>query len=324
MILDVKDLKGEQGDPGCEGPRGPRGRRGHKGDPGCPGCEGPEGPKGCKGDPGCQGPKGCKGDPGCQGEKGDPGCEGPVGPKGCKGDPGCQGPKGCKGDPGCPGQEGPQGCKGDPGCQGEKGDPGCEGPKGEQGDPGCQGEQGDPGCEGPRGPRGRRGHKGNPGNGVKCACTAQIKNVLMQIMKLFPGSTIIVNYDDKGTAIGIPTKISRGILVLSNCEGCKTNAISICKIVAITLPCNDSLFKCDGTSKISFLPPPSPLPKGCDAKCEAGIRRILKSKIGRKEMVNIIAGGNLLGPNPVRETAYGIVVLGTSTIVCTCSIQEIR
>ena len=151
-----------------------------------------------------------------------------------------------------------------------------------------------------------------------------MKNVLRQIMELFPGSTIVVNYADKGTAIGIPTKVSRGILVLSNCEGVETNTISICKIVAITLTCNESFFKCNGTPKICFLPPPSPLPRGCDAKCEAGMRRILESKIECKEIVNIIAGGNFLGPNFVTDIAYGIVTLGTATIVSTCSIQEIR
>ena len=152
-----------------------------------------------------------------------------------------------------------------------------------------------------------------------------MKSVLRQIIELFPGSTIAVYYDDKGLAIGIPTRVlDGGILILSNTEGVETNAIGICKIVAVTLTDNDSFFNTDGSLKIRFLPPPCPPPIGCEAEYEAAVRRILESKIPSEVTVNIIAGGNFLEPNPVTGTAYGIAVLGASTIVSTCSIQDIR
>ncbi len=299
----------EKGDPGCSGPKG------EKGDPGCPG------PKGEKGDPGCPGPKGEKGDPGCsgpKGEKGDPGC---PGPKGEKGDPGCPGPKGEKGDPECPG---PKGEKGDPGPKGCKGDQGCPGPKGCKGDQGCPGPKGckgDPGCQGPKGDQ---GPQGQPGDAVECACTAQIKNVLSQIIELFPGTTVVINYENKGSAIGVPISLlDSGILVLSNSEEVKTHRISIRKIVAITLTCNNSLFNLDGSMKIDFLPPPTPLPISCAAECESAVRNTLESLIQDKAAVNIIAGGNFLEPNSVTHTAYGIAVLGNSTLVSTYTIEDI-
>ena len=236
-------------------------------------------------------------------------------PKGDKGDSGSIGPKGDKGDPGCPGPVGPKGCKGDQGCDGPKGckgDQGCDGPKGDKGDPGEQGPQGKPGPQ------------GQPGNALQYVCTAQIKNVLRYIIEKFPGLTITVNYCDRGSVVGIPTKLSNGgILVLSNSTGTETHIISICKIVAITLNGKESFFKSNESPKIEFLPPPSPLPIGFEADYEYEMRTILKSMIKSKAAVNIIAGGNLLGPNPVTDIAYGIAVLGTSTIVSICSIQEI-
>ncbi|WML34784.1 hypothetical protein [Clostridium sp. OS1-26] len=274
-------------------------------------CEetGPQGPKECKGDPGCPEPEGEEGDPGCpepEEEKGDSGC---PGPKGEKGDPGCPGPKGEQGDPG------PKGCKGDQGCPGPKGckgDQGCPGPKGCKGDPGCQG------------PKGDQGPQGQPGDAVECACTAQIKNVLSQIIELFPGTTVVINYENKGSAIGVPISLlDSGILVLSNSAEVKTHRISIRKIVAITLTCNNSLFNLDGSMKIAFLPPPAPLPISCAAECESAVRNTLESLIQGKAAVNIIAGGNLLESNSVTHTAYGIAVLGNSTLVSTYTIEDI-
>ncbi|SHH81568.1 collagen-like protein [Clostridium magnum] len=263
---------------------------------------GPPGSKGDKGDPGVMGPPGPKGD------KGDPGVMGPPGPKGDKGDPGVMGPPGPKGDKGDPGVMGP------PGPMGAKGDPGCPGAKGEKGDPGPRGAKGDQGCPGPQ---------GQSGDGVRWACTSQMKNVIMQIMKLFPNSSIEVNYEDKGSAIGIPTKLSKGVLILSNLKDNKTYAISIYKIIAVTLIGEGPLFESSRCSKINFLPPPAPLPRGCEADCEAEIRMVLRSMIGCKEKVNIVAGGSLFRDNPVTGTAYGIAILGNNTVISTWSIQEI-
>ena len=295
--------KGDPGEDGCDGAQGP------KGDPGEDGCDGPQGPRGPKGDPGedgcdgAQGPQGPKGDPG---EDGCDGEQGPCGPKGSKGDPGEQGPKGDPGEDGCPGRQGP-----------------C-GPKGSKGDPGEQGAQG---------PCGPRGPKGDPGDcssdTAKCACTSQMRNIIRQIIKLFPKSNVLVNYENHGSAIGILSCISSsssnmGMLIMTNSQGTVTNRINICKIVAVTLTHGDSFYDCDGDLKISALPAPSPLPEGCDASCEAAVRNTLKALIKTKETVNIVAGGNCLEPNKVTDTAYGIALLGKSTIVSTCSVEDIK
>jgi Collagen triple helix repeat (20 copies). len=205
---------------------------------------------------------------------------------------------------------GPQGCKGDPG---------------EMGPRGCKG---DPGEMGPMGPRGPQGPKGEPGELADCVCIAQMKYVLKQLIELFPYSNILVNYENGGSAIGIPHSLTpayphSGVLVLTNCAGAITHRIDICKIVAITLLCKDSLYECDEL-KLHFLPGPCHHIAGCLADCEAAIRETLQSLVGTCVNVTVIAGGNLLETNKVTATAYGIAILGESTIVSTCGIDEIR
>ncbi|AYD40425.1 hypothetical protein D4Z93_07755 [Clostridium fermenticellae] len=329
-----KGPKGCQGDPGATGPRGPmgpmgpRGPRGSKGDPGSTGARGPIGPMGPRG------PRGSKGDCGCQGSCGCPGPRGPRGPRGCQGDPGAagprgpigpRGPRGAKGDPGSTGARGPRGLKGDCGCQGSCG---CPGPRGPRGHRGCQGDPGATGPRGPMGPRGPRGAKGDPGSAgpsSECKCVSQMRNILEQIMCLFPNAIIDVAYENGGHVSGVPCGLTpngrnSGVLLLSNC-GKITNRINICRIAYITVR-NKCLIDCDGRLKICFLPVPDEIPQGGEADCERAVRKTLKSLIGCK--VNVVVGGTNTGYQRVRATAYGVALLSNNIIVSTCHIEDIK
>ena len=280
------------------------------------------------GKPGPRGPMGPRGPQGERGEKGEPGCEGHIGRRGP------QGEQGEKGEPGCQGPMGPRGPQGE---QGEKGEPGCEGHIGRRGPQGEQGEKGETGCQGPMGPRGPQGEKGEKGEkgetcaSVECICVAQIKNILRQIICLFPKSKILVNYENGGYAIGIPVALvpehsDGGVLKLANCCGLITHRINICRIAAITLisDCDDSFFDKNGCIKFDFLPPPCQSQKNDALSCEYAVRNSLIASACEKEMVTIIAGGSLLESNFVTAAAFGVVALGKTTIVSTCKIEDIR
>jgi hypothetical protein len=146
---------------------------------------------------------------------------------------------------------------------------------------------------------------------------------------LYPNSPIIVNYENGGSAFGIPNALvpafpESGVLVLTNAAGVKTHRINLCSIVALTLAANNSFFNADGSLKITFLPVPLTASIGSAHNCESEVRATLASLIPSRTLVNVIAGGNLLDPNPVTATAFAVAMLGPSTIVSTCRIEDIR
>jgi hypothetical protein len=301
------------GKPGPIGPRGPKGEKGDKGDPGPEGHIGRRGPQGEQGEPGCPGPMGPRGH---QGEKGDTGCDGPIGPRGPKGE------KGDKGDPG------PEGHIGRRGPQGEQGEPGCPGPMGPRGHQGEKGEKGDTGCDGPIGPR---GPKGESGTSVECICTSQIRNVLRQIMCMFPNSNILIHYENSGSAEGVPVALypdysDAGIVELADSCRRVVCKINICKIAAITLmdDCIESFYDEGGSIKFDFLIPEHDLLTGNAYNCEYAVRNSLIASAYKKNIVKVIAGGNELEPNIVTGAAFGVAVLGEKTIVSTCKVESIK
>ncbi|MDP4090874.1 MAG: hypothetical protein Q8930_16620 [Bacillota bacterium] len=327
--------KGEKGETGCAGPmgqRGPQGEKGEKGEPGCEGHIGRRGPQGEKGEQGEAGLMGPRGPRGPQGEKGETGCAGPMGPrgpqgeKGEKGEPGCEGHigrRGPQGEKGEQGEAGPMGPMGPRGPQGEKGETGCAGPMGPRGQQGEKGEKGEPGCEGPMGP------KGEPCLSVDCICTSQLKNILKQIMELFPRTEVIIYLENGRSAVGIPAGLypmhsDSGIIKLANKHGVLTCKINICKIAAITLLCSDeSFFDRKGNIRLDFISPPHQSLNGEAFHCERAVRNSLIAAAYEKDVVNIVAGGNSLEPNIVTAADLGVVALGDNTIVSTCKIEKI-
>ncbi len=240
-----------------------------------------------------------------------------------QGDPGIEGPAGL---------QGVQGLQGDPGERGERGKRGHRGHCGHCGKCGPRGHCGPCGPCGPcgeRGPRGHRGHQGKAGDSAECACVAQMKNVIAEVIRLFPSSTIIVNYENGGTVFGIPNSLipsgkNSGIFILTDGAGVITHRIDICKIASIILTGTDSFVNSNGTLRIRFLPTPSPVPTGCGADCEAAVRNTFNSLIETGVRVNVRAGGVNTEAQTVTTAAYGATLLSNNIIVSNCFVEDIK
>ncbi len=95
-----------------------------------------------------------------------------------------------------PGPTGPTGPQGIPGIPGEKGDTGPQGP---QGTPGPTGPQGLPGSTGPTGPQ---GPTGNNANSTACFCVDQMRNIIEQIITLYPNDNLIIAMESGNNVSG--------------------------------------------------------------------------------------------------------------------------
>ncbi len=163
---------------------------------------------------------------------------------------------------------------------------------------------------GPPGPAG-------PG-GAGCACIAQMKNILQQLITRYPNSNITVKLDENGTASGRPFSITEDtIFNLTTASGAISDRVSICSIAYITLTGTDSF------TGFTYLPAPSPPPVGCDAECERGVRNTLQALANAGRSADVFAGGSATGNRPVTLTAYGVAVLDNSIAVSTCKIEKI-
>ncbi|MDP4090875.1 MAG: hypothetical protein Q8930_16625, partial [Bacillota bacterium] len=101
---------------------------------------------------------------------------------------------------------------------------------------------------------GPRGPQGEPGASIDCLCVTQIRNILRQMMCLFPKSKILINYENGGSVAGIPVELytessNEGVVKLADDSGTITDRINICKIAAITLTghCDETLYNEDGS-----------------------------------------------------------------------------
>ncbi|NLY98658.1 MAG: collagen-like protein [Clostridiaceae bacterium] len=258
------------------------------------------------------GPPGPKGETGPMGLRGKTGATGATGPSGASGATGATGPSGAIGATGATGPSGASGATGATGPSGASGATGATGPSGASGATGATGPSGASGATGATGPQ------GPPGSDATCACIAQMKNLIMQIITRFPTSNIVVNIDTGGSVSGRPHSITNNtIFNLANDAGTITERISICRIAFISLTGNDNF------TDFSFLDPPSPLPTGCEAECEAGVRATLQSFVGTGTNVNVSAGGSSTDNELVTRTAFGVAILGNQIAVSTCLVEVI-
>jgi len=151
-------------------------------------------------------------------------------------------------------------------------------------------------------------------------CEQQMKFVLEQLIRLYPGRIFEFNLGNEVTAIGVPdlivSDLNKGLVKIS-CVilGVSFNEyVSICKIASIRIPL--SIYNRD----ICYLPAPIS-PSICG--CEESIRDELR--VGTP--VLITAGGKNLGPSVVIANKFGIVALLTGLsiqFVSTCKIETIR
>lgn len=266
------------------GPQGPQGQQGIPGRPGRPGPTGPTGPTGPMGGP--TGPTGAVGPTGPTGTTGI-GEIGPTGPIGITGPTGSTGPIGATGATGITGPTGPTGPTGITGSTGATG---------------ITGATGDTGFTGPTGPTGAAG------NLVECFCVQQMRNILQQIIALYPNDNVIVAMESGDNVSGRPgsllpapnTNPNAGLFQLVNNQGIPQEAVSICRIASIRITSTTY------NNAITYIPAPIPVPEGCGADCQNAIREYLP--VGTSG-VAIKAGGQTVAQGTVLKNEFGILVL---------------
>ena len=326
----------------CLGPTGPRGPMGPMGPQGCPGAQGPTGPQGPRGVTGAMGPQGLPGPAGptgptgttgatgAQGVTGATGVTGPTGPTGPQGITGPTGPTGPTGATGPTGVTGPTGATGSTGATGPAGPIGATGPQGITGPTGPTGVTGPTGPTGPTGatgPTGPTGATGPAGDTATCACVAQMRNILQQIIRLYGTDNVVVSMESGDNVSGRPgsllpgpnTNPNAGLFQLTNAQGVVQEAVSICRIASVRI--TSSTYN----NALTYLLTPTPTSTGCAADCEAAIRSYLP--IGTTS-VNVKSGGQTVGQGTVIKDEFGMIVLvgannSDPTFISTCKAEII-
>ena len=177
-----------------------------------------------------------------------------------------------------------------------------EGIPGATGPTGPIGPQGLPGATGPTGPA------GSNANSTSCFCVDQMRNIIQQIITLYPNDNLIIAMESGNNASGRPGSLlpgpnnnpNSGLFQLINNQGVPEEAISLCRIASITITSNTY------NDAITYLPAPVPTPTGCDANCEAAIRSYLP--VGTSA-VDINAGGQTVAQGTILRSEYGMVVV---------------
>ena len=230
--------------------------------------------------------------------------------------------------------QGPTGATGATGAAGPTGPSGATGATGAAGPTGPSGATGATGAAGPTGPSGATGATGVTGptgaaaNAVECFCVAQMRNVLQQIITLYPDDNLVVSMESGNNASGrasalLPapnTNPNAGLLQLANNQGVPQEAVSLCRIAAVRITSatyNDA---------ITYLPAPAPAPEGCGADCQNAILAYLPAGTTG---VDINAGGQTVAQGTVLQSQFGMLVLvgpnnSDPTFVSTCKAEIIN
>lgn len=164
------------------------------------------------------------------------------------------------------------------------------------------------GLTGATGPTGPTGPTGSNANSTSCFCVDQMRNVIQQIITLYPDDNLTIAMESGNNASGRPGSLlpgpdsnpDSGLFQLINSQGTPEEALSICRIASITI--TSSTYN----DAITYLPAPTPTPEGCDSDCEAAIRSYLP--VGTTN-VDINSGGQTVAQGTILKSEYGMVVL---------------
>lgn len=219
------------------------------------------------------------------------------------------------------GPTGPTGITGNTGPTGPTGVTGNTGPTGPTGVTGNTGPTGPTGVTGNTGPTGPTG----PCNVIECSCVDQMRNVLQQLITLYPTDNVIISMESGDNVSGrlgslLPAPNSNphsGILQIVNAQGTPQEAVPLCRIAAIRITSTTY------NNAITYLPNPTPFPEGCGADCQLAIRAYLP--VGTTD-VHVKAGGQTVGQGSVIRSEFGMLVLVGSnnsdpTFISTCKAE---
>lgn len=268
----------------------------------------------------CQGPTGPTGPRGC------PGLPGPMGPRGCPGSQGITGPTGAMGPQGYVGPTGPMGPTGPAGQAGPAGTTGSTGPMGPAGPMGVTGATGPAGVTGATGPAGVTGATGPTGpaantNSACCGCKEQLRNIIQQIITLYPNNDLLVTLESGDAVVGRPGSLilgpngRTGVFEVTNPQNFP-QYLPICSIDTIQI--NNAVYN----NAIVYLPEPVPAPTDCYANCDTIIRSLLP--VGTD--ANITTSTQTPTVGTVIENEYGMIVLANEaannvTFISSCNID---
>lgn len=280
----------------------------------CQGPTGPTGPRGCPGLPGPMGPRGCPGSQGITGPTGAMGPQGYVGPTG---------PAGQAGPAGTTGSTGPMGPAGPMGVTGATGPAGVTGATGPAGVTGATGPAGVTGATGPTGVTGATGPTGPAANtnSACCGCKEQLRNIIQQIITLYPNNDLLVTLESGDAVVGRPGSLilgpngRTGVFEVTNPQNFP-QYLPICSIDTIQI--NNAVYN----NAIVYLPEPVPAPTDCYADCDTIIRSLLP--VGTD--ANITTSTQTPTVGTVIENEYGMIVLANEaannvTFISSCNID---
>lgn len=159
----------------------------------------------------------------------------------------------------------------------------------------------------------------------ECYCVEQMRNIIEQIVTLYPNNQLFITLDSGDAVIGTPGDIrlgpngKSGIFEVEITQGDTTQLLSICSIDSITV--NNAVYN----EQITYLPEPMPMPTDCRADCDSAIRRALP--IGTQG-VSIITNTQISSQGNVIQNEPGIVVLDNPqrdniTFVSSCGIDVV-
>lgn len=153
----------------------------------------------------------------------------------------------------------------------------------------------------------------------------QMRNVLRQIITLYPTDNIEISMESGNNVSGRPgslfpapnTNPNAGLFQLVNAQGSPQEAVSVCRIAAVRIT------SATYNNTITYLPTPSPAPTGCGADCQAAIRAYLPAGTTG---VDIKAGGQTVANGTVKTSVYGMLVItgpnnSDPTFVSTCKAE---
>ncbi|WP_279387326.1 collagen-like triple helix repeat-containing protein [Cuneatibacter caecimuris] len=206
------------------------------------------------------------------------------------------------------------GAQGPIGDRGLTGATGATGPQGPQGVPGLQGLPGATGATGATGPAGNT-------NSANCGCKEQMRNIIQQIITLYPNSDLFVTLQSGDAVVGRPGSLilgqngRTGVFEVINSQNLG-QFLSICSIDTIQI--NNAVYN----DAIVYLPQPVPAPTDCCADCEATIRSLMP--VGTD--ANIITSTQTPTTGTVIRNEYGMIVLANEdrtniAFISSCSID---
>lgn len=166
-----------------------------------------------------------------------------------------------------------------------------------------------------------RGADGNSnGNDFYCFCVEQMRNIVEQIITLYPNNQLFITTDSGDSLIDTPGTIrlgpsgESGVFGVIVSQGAFREFLSICTITINNATYNEA---------ITYLPMPDPTPVECCADCDYAIRETLP--IGTS-VASIITNTKLTSQGDVIENQLGIIVLENTernniTFVSSCKID---